>query len=254
MKKLIWILPVLLLIGLVIFTQKSKIVNLFQQQSQNTTKAVDAEYEITGILRDMYLDDEQKTELKLVSGIYQVQRINSNDAQKLPYQAKGIYLEKVAQNPNSLLGKCVTVKGKIDKQWLDDTAQNRDKNDKFFTQHIMLNVDSISQKQFSDCEGYSKDNDVAGMESQPKKVLMGIVERSLRSDPTTDVPNYYIKSVSQSEYASYEYVDTETHNTDIAIEPATNAVWENIENKIRERIVVEGYETDKGLVVIRTME
>jgi hypothetical protein len=232
--------------------------------SPNMTAKSEQEYELTGVLRSMFIEDETKQEILLTDGRFQLDPINSKDLRKLPAKTKSLYLEQYEGNLNKLLGKCVTVKGKIDTAWLNNTQDMRAKNNDYVSSGAVFNVESINGTDFSKCDGYGNNTEIniEGISKEsPKKLITGELQRTERTEPNTGKYDYVIVEGLETNYPTETLEETTSANNVVEtyLIPINNEIWQLLEKTVKRRIVVEGYETEdsmklKVLYVTRIME
>lgn len=261
MKRFRLILALVLTLGLLFLlaSKYKKLPTLGRQPKID----IYANFELTGILRELDLNEEMKAALLLKEGRFQLTRLNVEDAKKLPYEAANLFLENYPTKPADLIGKCVTVKGKLDTDWISKIFTNS-KEDKFSYSGLAFKASGLEKVDYSKCSGYSErkreDEETAGeipAEAKPITVS-GVVQRLAR--PVPDVGPY-----------DYIFIFTEPYTSEInssglpqkmdymPIAPQNNDTWVKLENKVGKKTAVEAYELwgyveSKYLLITRVME
>jgi hypothetical protein len=225
----------------------------------NSAQNIQRNYTVTGILRELVLDEEQIKQTQLNDGKFILLQINSQDKKKLPNGTERLYIENYDKNINSLVGKCVTVKGVLDDSWLEKTKDMRSNKVENVSKDLPIIPNSMETVDYKTCEGYL---DISQKTEGTKRLLSGILERIPRDDPDMEQFDYVMRQVPEGEYANYNY-DTKTGSEmkfdDIAVIPTNNETWQTLEKNVRRIIIIEGYEKEtkgktKYLTITRVME
>lgn len=213
-------------------------------------------FEMTGILREMGLDEEFKTKRFISEGLFQLTKLNTDDGKKLPYKATSLFIEKYPNDLTDLVGKCVTVKGKLDVDWITKIDKTLKEN-KFMYEALVFIPSSVDKNDYSKCDGYTDSSGVIP-EASKTVTLSGIIKRQPRLVP--DVGPYDYILILTEPYISEENASGKPQKIgSISIAPQNNDVWAKLESKIDKATAVEAYELwgyfeSKYLLVTRVME
>lgn len=253
-KPRIIVISILLALTLaIVLTQNKNLARLVGIGKNQQSRPIEESYEITGIFRDMFLDEETKAEIMLTTGRYQLVQLNPEDVKTLPYDVTGIYLESTPEKPNTYLGKCVTIKGTLDKEWFDKTTQAREDKKRFIFDQIAIKANSIEKMNFKECSGYPDISASSDFTSAEKVILTGVIERIARDQPDIGPYDYIIEVPEEDAQESTEaafvaelraegYIVAESLPTDrTRLVPMNNSVWEKLEINMREKAAIEGY-------------
>ncbi len=219
--------------------------------------------EITGILHTLDLEEEDKNSAMLIGGRYQLDEINSKDLRKLPENTNSLFIEQYEGNINNFIGKCITITGKVDNDWLSKTQDLRNSNI-IAKSGIAFNAGTINKKEFTDCNGYGEkqEDNLKNIDlSQSKKIITGEIRRIERWDIESGNYDYVIVEGIEDNYILEDAVETSSTKkiTQTFVVPTDNNIWQSFEKNMKKRVVLEGYETtDKRkkqvLYVTRIME
>ena len=215
-----------------------------------------ANFEITGILREMDLDTWFKTKRFISEGRFQLTSLNADDEKKLPYEATSLFIEKYPNDLTDLIGKCVTVKGKLDTEWITK-IDNTLKENRFMYSALVFIPSSVDKNDYSKCDGYAEASDIIP-EASKTVTLPGTIQRTPRSVP--DVGPYDYILVFTEPYTSEVNASGLPQKMDyMPIAPQNNDIWVKLENKVGKTTAVEAYELwgyfeSKYLLVTRVME
>jgi hypothetical protein len=200
---------------------------------------------VTGILRQMDLDTATKTQLSLKNGQYQLTQLNKTSVGKLPYKASSAYIEESPTELSSLVGKCVTIKGRIDTTWLTEITKNKDFNVQDTYNGVVFTPKSITKNDFSACDWYSADKPTNFATSVPKGVLeatfSGTFSRMDTAIPDIDTYNY--KFVFEEPYLLRNNSSGLPQKVNsMPVLPINTDVWVLIENKLGNKVQTKAYE------------
>ncbi len=203
---------------------------------------VQRNFQTTGILRELLIDEDLKNEIKLDDGRYQLVDINPVDLKKLPKNTKRLYIEKYAKNINSLVGKCVVVKGQIDSQWLEDTKEQRTAKNDYVIKDLSFVPVQVEKTDFANCQGYP---DISSKTDGKKRLLLGEISHAPREDPDLGTYDYIINKLSDTTGKETNSAEFDFETTYLV--PANNELWKSFEDSIGKQVVIEGYEKDGPL-------
>ncbi len=214
-------------------------------------------FEATGILREMDLDEDLKTNRFIAEGRFQLTRLNAYDEKKLPYETSSVFIEKYPGNTADFIGKCVTIKGGLNSNWINKIDKAFEKN-KFKYNALVFEATAVDKNDYDKCDGYKDYIDSIVPKDSKPITLSGVIRRQPRTVPDVGPYDYIlmltepytIQINSSGEPQKVEYMP---------IEPQNNDVWVKLENKVGKTTAVEAYELwgyfeSKYLLVTRVME
>jgi hypothetical protein len=246
-----------LIITVVVVIALLLVLNQKYGHKLNKPKNIDinAEFTITGILREMDLDPEGKVNRAINDGRFQLTRLNKKDLEKLPYDTTSLFIEVYPESIKGMVGKCVTVVGKLNPSWIAKMDEAY-KEDKFLYNALTFDATSVNQNGYDKCDGYLVNNEIP--EGSKPVIVTGTIQRLPRVVP--DVGPYDYVIMFKDEYISTDNASGEPHKREyMPIEPQSNEIWQKLENKVGTPTALEvyelwGYVESKYLLVIRVMD
>jgi len=207
--------------------------------TNNKNGSVEPDQTFVGVLREMNLDDESKKNAQLIDGQLQLVLLNKSDRAKLPKGTTSLFIEDYPDGVRSLLGSCVSLKGKLSKDWINGTQSQRNANSDFTYKGVVITASAIDKIDFSNCEGYT-DNSSEMTKGQTSDVYTGQVQRLARVSPDVG-PFDYIFVVDTPIESATNPSGLIQKTTWVPLTPANNTVWEAIETNISKNLVIEAY-------------
>lgn len=206
----------------------------------------EGEIAVTGVLREMQLEEKDIRESQLKYGIYQLTQINAEDLAKLPAGGSSLLIEKPLNNANTYLGKCTQIIGKIDETWLEETKDQRQAGTLFAHEGIAFIPLELTKLEYSKCSPYvdktQEDIDLIKSYNNEKQSFSGVVKRMARVVPDLGPYDYELtldKPFIDDENAAG--IDLEVK--DLLIAPAYNKTWIQLEENMGKRVTLSGYMT-----------
>lgn len=192
------------------------------------------ETSVVGVLRESGLRPEEKTALGLDFSTYQVERDVANSDQAASFN--GIYLATEQVDP-SLLGKCVKVVGDVKKGW-EKIPTDLTLNGQYTYNRVAYLSTGIQEVDSSMCNPYQKEIEVT-LAGDKKLSFSGVLQRFSR--PVPDIGYDYEIKLDESYDDPFDASGLTQKKDTIVLIPATNALWQQVEENMNKKIIVEGF-------------
>ena len=188
---------------------------------------------VTGVIRTTGLSSEEKKKLDLELSNFQI-----TDFGKATFDQKthGYFLESDDLFSKNYLGKCVKIEGRLVPGW-EELTQNSEKNSQFTYGNLAIIPENIIPVEMIKCDPYEER--IQGEKNLDLATFSGTLKHRVR--PAPDIGYDYLLFLNE------EYLDTSSSTgspellEQIDITPFSNNIWIEIQEKIDQKVTLEGY-------------
>ncbi len=200
-------------------------VNPYPSPTQSLLPTSATQRTVIGVLRTAGLSEKEKQNLGIDTGEYQITDL----AESVNSQYARYFIVNTIDQANLMIGKCVQAQGEIRPEKTSFTDPS--------IANAFISLSSISLLDYSRCSPY-QNLPTAKTPTQTTQIFFGTIERMDRA--AFDI--YYDYQIKLNEpYLDHENASGLPQTTlTLVVIPATNAIWQKIEENLGEKIQIVG--------------
>lgn len=190
---------------------------------------------VMGVVRTSGLNSDEKSNLLLKYGNFQLTDLDEIERKKLKTDAQGFYLEIEDTLLKEYLGKCVIVTAETS---IWHKVPEYAANSQYTYLRVSLTPDKIEKLDYKNCNPYPKrQGELEGIKEE-KMLLRGVLQHATRPAPDIGY-DYELRELETPIVEQSSGLGQKIYSVDVV--PKENLMWEEFEENIDKSIAIEGY-------------
>lgn len=190
---------------------------------------------VVGIVRTSGLNSNEKSNLLLKYGNFQLTELDETERGRLSTDAQGFYLEVDDKQLKDYLGKCVLVTAETG---IWHKVPEYAANSQYTYLRVSLTPDKIEKLDYKNCNPYPKRQDeIEGIKGE-KMLLRGVFQHATRPAPDIGY-DYELQGLESPIVEQSSGLGQKVYRVDVV--PKDNLIWEEFEENIGKSVTIEGY-------------